>query len=203
MKTYLSLIPVLLLVQHVGPERNAQSQKPVEPVLAFPDPELDDTAAYQGYQTRFYRDSRNNTVQIYLQPQTSRAVLVWADAANESVGFNARDSQGRPTRLFWGATAAEVADSDSTRSIEFRLTTPLSARPAGLVRAGLDAGGAGLRLRQGLREAVRQVPTGWRRSLCWWPTWPGSRRTSSGATSSCSTPRASSSSGAGSCRPSS
>ena len=94
--------------------------------MAFPDPELDDTTAYQGYQTRFYRDSRNNTVQIYLQPQTSRAVLVWADAANESVGFNARDSQGRPTHLFWGATGAEVADSDSTRSIEFRLTTPLS-----------------------------------------------------------------------------
>jgi hypothetical protein len=88
-KTYLSLIPVLLMVQHVP-----HSQKPVEPVLAFPDPELDDTTAYQGYQTRFYRDSRNNTVQIYLQPQTSRAVLVWADAANESVGFNARDSQG-------------------------------------------------------------------------------------------------------------
>ncbi|MFL5534979.1 MAG: hypothetical protein ACJ8AP_04680 [Gemmatimonadales bacterium] len=96
-------------------------------MLAFPDPELDDTAAYQGYQTRFYRDSRNNTVQIYLQPQTSRAVLAWADAANESVGFNPRDSHGRPTRLFWGATAAEMADSDSTRSIEFRLTTPLSA----------------------------------------------------------------------------
>jgi hypothetical protein len=95
--------------------------------LAFPEPGLDDTAAYQGYQTRFYRDSRNNTVQVYLQPQTSRAVLVWADAANESVGFNARDSRGRPTRLFWGATAAEVADSGSTRSIEFRLTTPLSA----------------------------------------------------------------------------
>src|SRR3954465_12482486 len=120
---------------HLGPAhiRNAESQKPVQlvqsvqPVLAFPDPELDDTAAYRGYQTRFYRDSRNNTVQIYLQPQTSRAVLVWADAANESVGFNARDARGRPTRLFWGTTAAEIADSDSTRSIEFRLATPLSA----------------------------------------------------------------------------
>jgi hypothetical protein len=110
-----------------APIRNAESPKSVEPVLAFPDPELDDTAAYQGYQTRFYRDSRNNTVQVYLQPQTSRAVLVWADAANESAGFNARDSRGRPTRLFWGATAAEVADSGPTRSIEFRLTTPLSA----------------------------------------------------------------------------
>ncbi len=121
MMGYLYLIPLWMVLHQAG------FLKPVEPVLAFPDPELDDTAAYQGYQTRFYRDSRNNTVQIYLQPQTSRAVLVWADAANESVGFNARDSHGRPTRLFWDATAAEVADSDSTRSIEFRLTTPLSA----------------------------------------------------------------------------
>jgi hypothetical protein len=106
---------------------NTDSSRVVQPVLAFPEPGLDDTAAYQGYQTRFYRDSRNNTVQVYLQPQTSRAVLVWADAANESAGFNARDSRGRPTRLFWGAAAADVADSGSTRSIEFRLTTPLSA----------------------------------------------------------------------------
>src|SRR5215204_7256519 len=103
------------------------SSRVVQPVLAFPEPGLDDTAAYQGYQTRFYRDSRNNTVQVYLQPQTSRAVLVWADAANESAGFNARDPRGRPIRLFWGATAAEVSDSGSSRSIEFRLTTPLSA----------------------------------------------------------------------------
>src|SRR3954470_1571095 len=117
---------------HPGPAhiRDAESQNPVQavqPVLAFPDPELDDSAAYRGYQTRFYRDSRNNTVQIYLQPQTSRAVLVWADAANESVGFNVRDARGRRTRLFWGATAAEIDDSDSTRSLEFRLAFPLSS----------------------------------------------------------------------------
>ena len=30
----------------------------VLPVLSFPEPGLDDTAAYQGYQTRFYRDSK-------------------------------------------------------------------------------------------------------------------------------------------------
>src|SRR5215213_7428716 len=121
-------IPPVTTVQPAKREaEGTDSSRVVQPVLAFPEPGLDDTAAYQGYQTRFYRDSRNNTVQVYLQPQTSRAVLVWADAANESVGFNARDSRGRPTRLFWGATAAEVADSGSTRSIEFRLTTPLSA----------------------------------------------------------------------------
>jgi len=95
--------------------------------VEFPETGLDDTAAYQGYQTRFYRDSKGNTVQIYLQPQTSRAVLVWADAANESVGFNVRDPRGNATRLYWGASAAEVSDSGSARSIEFRLTLPGSA----------------------------------------------------------------------------
>src|SRR4051812_45336752 len=98
-----------------------------QPVVEFPETGLDDTAAYQGYQTRFYRDSKGNTVQIYLQPQTSRAVLVWADAANESVGFNVRDPRGNATRLYWGASAAEVSDSGSVRSIEFRLTLRGSA----------------------------------------------------------------------------
>ena len=101
-------------------------QRPVPPVLAFPEPGVDDTAAYQGYQTRFYRDSKNNTVQIYLQPQTARVVLVWADALNESIGFTARDAAGRPARLEWGATAAEVADSGNTRSIEYKVTSPVS-----------------------------------------------------------------------------
>jgi hypothetical protein len=101
-------------------------QRPVPPVLAFPEPGVDDTAAYQGYQTRFYRDSKNNTVQIYLQPQTARVVLVWADALNESVGFTARDAAGRAAQLEWGATAAEVADSGNVRSIEYQVTSPVS-----------------------------------------------------------------------------
>ncbi|MFL5404033.1 MAG: hypothetical protein ACJ8BF_14615, partial [Gemmatimonadales bacterium] len=93
---------------------------------AFPEPGLDDTSAYQGYQTRFYRDSKDNTVQIYIQPQGSRVVLVWADAANESAGFTARDPAGRPARLTWGAEAANVSDSGSSRSIEYELTTESS-----------------------------------------------------------------------------
>jgi hypothetical protein len=97
-----------------------------QPVLAFPEPGLDDTAAYQGYQTRFYRDSKGNTVQIYLQPQSARAVLVWADAANESAGFTARDAAGHPADLEWGAPAASVSDSTRMRSIEYQLTTTAS-----------------------------------------------------------------------------
>jgi hypothetical protein len=92
------------------------------PVLSFPEAGLDDPSAYQGYQTRFYRDSRRNAVQIYLQPTSGRVVLVWADAANESVGFTARGPDGKAVRATWAADAAVVADSGSARSIEYRLT---------------------------------------------------------------------------------
>ncbi|MGH7507936.1 MAG: hypothetical protein ACREMZ_00510 [Gemmatimonadales bacterium] len=91
-------------------------------MLDFPEPGLDDTASYQGYQTRFYRDSKQNTVQIYLEPRGGRAVLVWADGANESAGFTVRDSGGRPVRLTWAAEAAEVDDSGAARSIEYHVT---------------------------------------------------------------------------------
>jgi hypothetical protein len=94
----------------------------VAPVLAFPEPGLDDPAAYRGYRTRFYRDSRRNTVQVYLEPRGGRAVLVWADALNESAGFTVRDVRGRPARLDWDARNATVADSGDFRSIEFGLT---------------------------------------------------------------------------------
>jgi len=106
------------------------------PVLSFPEPGVDDTAAYQGYKTRFYRDSRNNAVQIYLQPPGSRVVLVWADAANESVGFTLRDPAGRPARLDWGAEEAEVADSGSTRSIEYQLAADAPRVQLGLFVLG-------------------------------------------------------------------
>ena len=88
------------------------------PVLAFPEPGLDDSSAYQGYRTRFYRDSKKNAVQIYLDPRGGRVVHVWADAANESAGFTARDGAGKPASLTWGAEPADVADSAGSRSIE-------------------------------------------------------------------------------------
>ncbi|MBA3318494.1 MAG: hypothetical protein H0T50_10445 [Gemmatimonadales bacterium] len=95
----------------------------VAPVLAFPEAGLDDSSAYQGYQTRFYRDSRKNTVQIYLEPRGGRVVQVWADAANQSAGFTVRDAAGRPARATWGPESAKVADAGGSRSIEYRITT--------------------------------------------------------------------------------
>lgn len=108
-------------------EAQAGGPKPTLPVLDFPERGLDDTAAYQGYQTRFYRDSKQNTVQVYLEPRGSRVVTLWANAANESAGFTALDAAGRPAQLTWGAQAAEVADGEvPTRSIQYRLVAATS-----------------------------------------------------------------------------
>jgi hypothetical protein len=91
------------------------------PVLAFPEPGVDDTAAYQGYRTRFHRDAAGNTVQIYLEPRAGRVVNLWADAADESLGFTVRDPAGRPAPLDWGAAGAQVADSGDVRTLSWSL----------------------------------------------------------------------------------
>ncbi|HMA02468.1 MAG TPA: hypothetical protein VKP02_08875, partial [Gemmatimonadaceae bacterium] len=97
----------------------------VTPVLFFPEPGMDDTAAYQGYATRLYRDSKANTVQIYLDRRAGREVLLWADALDESAAFTARDGRGRAAPLDWDAEAATVGDSGATRSITYRLRAPV------------------------------------------------------------------------------
>jgi len=106
-------LPLVLLLQ-------AQA-----PVLAFPEPDLDDTTAYQGYRTRFYRDSHGNTVQIYLEPRGGRVVHLWADAADESLAFTVRETAradgARAAPLSWAADSAEAADSGGLRTLEYRL----------------------------------------------------------------------------------
>ncbi|HET7457641.1 MAG TPA: hypothetical protein VFJ74_08290 [Gemmatimonadaceae bacterium] len=104
----------------------ATSQSPLPtprlPVLNFPEPGLDDSAAYQGYRTRFYRDSKGNSVQLYVDERSGRVVQVWADAANESIGFTARDATGKPARVAWGGDTAWVSDSGSgARTLAYRL----------------------------------------------------------------------------------
>lgn len=94
----------------------------VRPVIEFPAPGLDDSAAYQGYRTRFLRDAAGNAVQIYLNQREGRVVHLWADAANASAGFTARDAEGRPARLSWGAEDAAVGSSGSMRLVEYGLT---------------------------------------------------------------------------------
>jgi hypothetical protein len=108
------VVALAMLLQTAPPVARA-------PVLSFPEPGLDDTAAYQGYATRFYRDSRNNALQIYIEARAGRVVNLWADAANESLGFTARDARGHPAALAWGGDSAAVWDSSGVRTVEYHL----------------------------------------------------------------------------------
>src|SRR6267142_1733703 len=96
------------------------------PYLAFPEPGLDDPAAYEGYQTRVYQDASGNTFQIYLKGSTGRVVHLWADAANESVAFTVRDSGGKPAEVAWGSSGASIAGSASRRWVSYELEAPSS-----------------------------------------------------------------------------
>ena len=113
----MSLIALALFAQLAAPMTRTL------PVLTFPEPGLDDSAAYQGYQTRLFRDARGNTVQIYLDARAARVVHLWADADDESFGFTARGAGGRPAALRWDGGGAQVSVSQSprTRSLEHAL----------------------------------------------------------------------------------
>ena len=93
----------------------------VQPILGFPEAGLDDPAAYQGYQTRFFRDTKGNVVQIYLDARSGRVVNLLADAVDESVGFTVRDAAGKPVRLEWGSPDAVISQTGTRRTIEYRL----------------------------------------------------------------------------------
>src|SRR5213596_1529326 len=113
----MSLLAFLLVAQ-------TATQDTVPPYLAFPDPGLDDPAAYEGYATRVYQDASHNAFQVYLKGNTGRVVNLWADAANESVGFTVRDSSGRPAELAWGSSGGVVTGSAHTRSVSYALELP-------------------------------------------------------------------------------
>ena len=95
----------------------APTQK-AAPVLEFPTRGLDDSAAYEGYHARIYRDSRGNAVEIYLDGKSGRVVHLWADALNESIGFTVRDS------AVFGPATASVGTSNGRRTLRYSLTLP-------------------------------------------------------------------------------
>src|SRR2546423_14908872 len=98
----MSLLAFLLVAQ-------TATQDTVPPYLAFPEPGLDDPAAYEGYATRVYRDASGNALQVYLNRRTGRVVDLWADALDESAGFTARDSAGAPAEPASGSATAVVS----------------------------------------------------------------------------------------------
>ncbi len=112
---------VLLTLLTVSASSIAAQTRTVQPVLAFPEAGLDDPAAYQGYQTRFFRDTKGNVVQIYLDARSGRVVNLLPDAVNESVGFTVRDGTGKPIRLEWGSPDAIISQAGNRRTIEYQL----------------------------------------------------------------------------------
>ncbi len=92
------------------------------PVLSFPERGLDEPSAYQGYQTRFFRDGARNTLQVYIDERASRVVHLWANAENESVGFTARSGKAT-VALRWADNVASVSGSavSRRRAFEYRL----------------------------------------------------------------------------------
>jgi hypothetical protein len=114
--------PIVLLSGFLlGAAATAAAQTHVQPILGFPEQGLDDPAAYQGYQTRFFRDTKGNVVQIYLDARSGRVVNLLADAIDESVGFTVRDANGKPIRLEWGTADAIISQTGNRRTIEYQL----------------------------------------------------------------------------------
>src|SRR6478752_4148868 len=110
----MSLIALALFAQLAAPVKAL-------PVLSFPERGLDDSAAYQGYQTRIFRDARGNTVQIYLDARADRVVHLWADAEDESFGFTARGAAGKAADLQWSGDGALVSLRGRSRTVEHSL----------------------------------------------------------------------------------
>src|SRR5437764_12389870 len=108
--------------------RSSSRADTVPPYLVFPEPGLDDPVAYEGYSTRVYRDARGNAFQVYLKGSSGRVVNLWADAANESVGFTVRDSSGKPAEIAWGSSGTVVTGSTHTRSVSYGLELPSTVR---------------------------------------------------------------------------
>ena len=110
---------------------HALVQTPQPPVVEFPEAGLDDPAAYEGYSTRFFRDSSGNTLQIYIDARTGRVVHLWADAANESAAFTVRDTTGAPADVEWGAGTAVATARGDVRGLQHTLRSDLDALDVG------------------------------------------------------------------------
>ena len=130
----------------------AQLATPVvtTPVLSFPERGLDDSAAYQGYQTRLFRDAAGNTVQVYLDARAARVVHLWADAEDESFGFTARGAEGRAAALQWNGAGATVSRTGRMRTLEHALVARESRIDIGWFLLG------SMRVERDLQYANRQ-----------------------------------------------
>ncbi|HZE94512.1 MAG TPA: hypothetical protein VEZ49_07360 [Gemmatimonadales bacterium] len=108
------LLAMLLAIQ-------TASARETPPVLEFPTRGIDDSAAYEGYTARLYRDSRGNAIEISIDGKSGRVVHLWADALNESIGLTTTAavafSEG-------GATVGATGGRGGRRWLRYSLTLP-------------------------------------------------------------------------------
>ena len=124
----MNLLAFLIVTQLATPARQL-------PVLSFPQAGIDDTTAYQGYQTRFFRDAAGNTVQIYMEGRSGRVVHLLANADNESIGFTVRTPGGGVPPVVWADSAARTSAIGGSETPLRTLSHQLIAR-APRVRLG-------------------------------------------------------------------
>lgn len=118
------MIRLLAAIALGGPLLQGPTDTP--PVLEIPAPGLDDTALYRDYRTRFFRDAHGNAVQVYLRLDEGRVVHLWANRANESVGFTVQEPAGRPARVDWGPGGARTTRVGDAHAVAYRLRLPAS-----------------------------------------------------------------------------
>jgi hypothetical protein len=123
----MNLLGFLIVTQLAAPTSRV-------PVLAFPQAGIDDTAAYRGYQTRFFQDAAGNTVQIYTDGGTGRVVHLLANGDNESIGFTVRAPNAQAPQLSWSDSARTAARGHP--STPFRALTHALVAHAPQVRLG-------------------------------------------------------------------
>ena len=128
-KTFTLLL--LMIILHLPDTQGIVSAQEAPPVLEFPQSGLDDTSTYRGYTTRFFKDSEGNTLQISLNRNNGRVVNLWADAANESISFTARDTSGQPAKLNWLSDSAQVSATGQNRFVHYTLSSESSTLDIG------------------------------------------------------------------------
>jgi hypothetical protein len=112
---------------------NAQSkEKPILPIVEFPQDGIDDPEVYSGYTTRFYKDTKRNTAQIIINSKSRRVTNLFADAANESISFSWHDLQNDNSNLKFVSPNAFVTEDGNLRTVEYAL-----ASSSGSVEIGL------------------------------------------------------------------
>jgi len=136
----------------------AVATSPTRPVLAFPEPGLDDSAAYAGYRTRLFRDAAGNTVQVYLDARAQRVVHLFADAEDESIGFTARDDAGNAAPLQWGGDGARIGRTGRTRVLDHALVADAPGIVVGWFLLGSMRVERDLQYSERQRAAFAQAP---------------------------------------------